>query len=92
MDAFESISSYHTTGRAAPHRVNRTKGINISPVAQHYYDWMRGKSTAGEVANDRRRADHRIFSAIKDAQWIDVQLPPIVFKDHQEPPGLPQRF
>jgi hypothetical protein len=91
MDAFKLPTSYDTTGRSAAHKANRTKGINISPVAQHYYVWLRGKRTAGEIADDRRRADNRLFSATnKDAQWIDLQLSRIAFKDHWE--GLPQRF
>ena len=95
MDAFKLLTSYDLTGRAAAHKVNRdkaniAKGINVSPVAQCYYDWLRGKGTAGQIADDRRRADNRLFSANKDAQWIDVQLARIAFKDHRE--NLPQRF
>jgi hypothetical protein len=90
MYAFKLLTSYNATERAAAQRVDSTKGINISLVAQHYYDQPRGKSTSGGVADDRRKADSRLSSANKDAQWIDVQLSRIVFKDHRE--GLPQRF
>lgn len=70
--------------------MDSTKVINISPVNKLYYDLLRRKGTAGKVADDRRRADSRLSSANKDAQWIDVQLSRIVFKDYRE--GLPQRL
>jgi hypothetical protein len=89
MDAFKVLTSYDATGRPASHRVNRTKGINISLVAQHYYDWLKGKGTAREVAGDRRRADNRLFPVNKDVLWVNVQLSRVVFNDHRE--GLPQR-
>ena len=90
MDTFKLLTSYDVTGRAAAHKVKRAKGVNISPVAQCYYDWLRGKGSAGQVADDRRRAENILFSANKDAQWIDVQLSRIAFKNHRE--QLPQRF
>lgn len=84
MDASKLRTSYDATGQHAAHKVNCTEGINVSPVAQRCYDFLEAKGTAGEVADDRRKAHRCLF------QWIDVQLPRIVFKDCRE--DLPQRF